>query len=59
MTDRTRADRALAKQVDTLGIPAIQRHILLCADPTKPKCCAGEESLASWMFLKAGSRSSA
>ena len=47
------SDRALAKQVDALGIPAIRRHILLCADAAKPKCCDGEVSLASWTFLKA------
>jgi len=48
----SRAARALDRQVETLGIPTIQRHIFLCADPTKPKCCAGEVSLASWLFLK-------
>lgn len=47
-----RADRALQRQVDKLGIPAIQRHLFLCADPTKPKCCDREASLASWTFLK-------
>ena len=47
------SDRALDRQVETLGIGAIRRHIFLCADPTKPKCCAGEVSLASWTFLKA------
>ena len=51
--DASRADPALDRQVDKLGIPAIQRHIFLCADPTKPKCCAGEVSLESWLFLKA------
>ena len=44
---------ALDRQLESLGIPAIQRHIFLCADPTKPKCAPAEESLASWMFLKA------
>ncbi|GAB5534937.1 MAG: hypothetical protein Rubg2KO_11860 [Rubricoccaceae bacterium] len=48
----SRAARALDRQVDKLGLSAIQRHIFLCADPTKPKCCAGEVSLASWLFLK-------
>ena len=51
MTDR--ADRALATQTDKLGIPAIRRHILLCADPTKPKCVDAATSLASWTWLKA------
>ena len=53
MSARSNADLALAKQVDALGIPAIRRHILLCADPTKPKCSDREVSLASWLFLKA------
>lgn len=28
------------------------RHIFLCADQTKPKCCTLEEGLVSWEFLK-------
>jgi (2Fe-2S) ferredoxin len=35
-----------------LGLPTVRRHILLCADPSKPKCCAGGDSLAAWEFLK-------
>ncbi len=53
MTDADRTDRALDKQVAALGIPEIHRHILLCAEPTKPKCCDAETSGASWAFLKA------
>ncbi|WP_412069887.1 (2Fe-2S) ferredoxin domain-containing protein [Rubrivirga sp. IMCC43871] len=52
MSESTKTDRALAKQVDALGIPAIQRHILICADASKAKCCDREASLASWTFLK-------
>ncbi|WP_412060805.1 (2Fe-2S) ferredoxin domain-containing protein [Rubrivirga sp. IMCC45206] len=52
MPESTKADRALAKQVDALGISTIQRHILICADASKPKCCDREASLASWTFLK-------
>ena len=52
MTDAERTDRTLEKQVAALGIPAIRRHILLCAEPTKPKCCDAETSRASWAFLK-------
>lgn len=37
---------------DRMGIPALQRHILLCADQSTPKCCAKEDSLRSWAFLK-------
>lgn len=35
------------------GLATCQRHIFLCADQTKPKCCAKEDSLRSWDFLKA------
>ncbi len=34
------------------GIEKIRRHIFLCADQTEPKCCAKEQGLASWEFLK-------
>jgi (2Fe-2S) ferredoxin len=34
------------------GLPTITRHLLLCADPTKPKCCDREASLESWEYLK-------
>jgi (2Fe-2S) ferredoxin len=36
----------------TLGVEKFRRHIFLCADPTEPKCCAREQGLASWKFLK-------
>ena len=36
----------------SLGIPTAQRHIFLCCDQTKPKCCGKEESLVSWKYLK-------
>lgn len=35
-----------------LGIGRIRRHIFLCADQTKPKCCSREEGLESWDYLK-------
>lgn len=31
----------------------VKRHIFLCADPTKPKCCQREVGIESWEFLKA------
>jgi len=34
------------------GVPTIRRHILLCADQTKDKCCSRAESLESWKYLK-------
>ena len=35
-----------------LNIPQIRRHIFLCCDQTKPKCCSKEEGLESWEYLK-------
>ena len=35
-----------------LGLPTVRRHIFLCADATKPKCCDHARSLESWEFLK-------
>ena len=42
----------LQNAVETLGLEQFRRHIFLCADPTEPKCCAREASLAAWEFLK-------
>ncbi len=41
-----------AKAAATLGVPQIERHIFLCADQSKPKCCDLDASLESWQFLK-------
>lgn len=35
-----------------IGINSIQRHIFLCADQTKPKCCSMDMGLESWDYLK-------
>ena len=42
----------LLQAATSLGVDRIRRHILLCADQTKPKCSGREESLASWDYLK-------
>jgi (2Fe-2S) ferredoxin len=42
----------LAESVDNLGLRQIQRHLFLCCDQTKPKCCPKEEGLAVWDYLK-------
>ncbi len=36
-----------------LGIPTVQRHVLICAEASKPKCCDLAASLESWNYLKA------
>ncbi len=51
-TPEAREDAAVQKQVAKLGIDKIQRHIFICAGPTKAKCCDGDASLAAWDFLK-------
>ena len=43
------AQRAIA---ESIGIPVAQRHIFLCCDQTKPKCCDKDRGLAAWEFLK-------
>jgi (2Fe-2S) ferredoxin len=42
----------LQECIQTLGLKQIQRHIFLCADQTKPKCCSKEVSLEAWDYLK-------
>lgn len=37
---------------ECVGVPATRRHILLCCDQTKPKCCDKERSLVAWSYLK-------
>jgi (2Fe-2S) ferredoxin len=36
----------------SIGVPVATRHIFLCCDQTKPKCCDKERGLAAWDFLK-------
>ncbi len=35
-----------------LSIPHVRRHIFLCCDQSKPKCCSKEVGLESWEYLK-------
>lgn len=44
---------SIKEKIESLGINRIKRHIFLCADATKPKCCNREEGLESWEYLKA------
>ena len=37
----------------TIGVPVAKRHIFLCCDQTKPKCCDKDRGLAAWDYLKA------
>jgi (2Fe-2S) ferredoxin len=38
--------------LEDLGVPHIRRHIFICADQTKPKCCDRGRGLAAWEYLK-------
>lgn len=42
----------IQKIAQKLGIYQIKRHIFLCADQTKAKCCQLSEGLESWEYLK-------
>src|ERR1700704_7139631 len=42
----------LVQLAEDLNIPQIRRHIFLCADQTKPKCCSKEAGLEAWDYLK-------
>jgi (2Fe-2S) ferredoxin len=38
--------------ISKLGLDRIQRHLLICADQTKPLCCSQADSLIAWDYLK-------
>ena len=37
---------------ESIGVPDARRHVFLCCDQTKPKCCDKDRSLAAWDYLK-------
>jgi (2Fe-2S) ferredoxin len=48
-SDQVKKQRRVAEK---LGILAVQRHIFLCCDPTKSKCCGRRRSIEAWKFLR-------
>lgn len=38
--------------IQSLGLDQIARHVLICADQTKPKCCSKALSIEAWDYLK-------
>ncbi|MBT0668876.1 (2Fe-2S) ferredoxin domain-containing protein [Novosphingobium profundi] len=40
------------KALGKTGGEAITRHIFLCAEPQKAKCCSPEKGQAAWKYLK-------
>ena len=55
IADSVEAD-VVAQQFQTsiakLGLDRLSRHVLICADQTKPLCCAKTDSIESWDYLK-------
>jgi (2Fe-2S) ferredoxin len=49
MAESFEAERAVAASI---GVLVAQRHIFLCCDQTKPKCCDKDRGLAAWDYLK-------
>ncbi|MEM1084472.1 MAG: (2Fe-2S) ferredoxin domain-containing protein [Verrucomicrobiota bacterium] len=45
-------DEELQRAAAAAGLENGARHIFLCADQTKPKCCDKQASLDAWNFLK-------
>ncbi|MBF2033890.1 MAG: ferredoxin [Leptolyngbyaceae cyanobacterium T60_A2020_046] len=43
---------ALDAAVAALHLTTIDRHLLICADQTKPKCCDKAASILAWDYLK-------
>lgn len=41
-----------SQTIEALALDRIERHLFLCADQTKPKCCDKAASLESWNYLK-------
>tara|TARA_Y100000588_G_scaffold343863_1_gene389640 strand:+ start:261 stop:638 length:378 start_codon:yes stop_codon:yes gene_type:complete len=52
MSDLSGAGVPLDKLAAQVGVTVARRHIFLCCDQTKPKCCAKERSLEAWDYLK-------
>ena len=52
MDERDDSTGKLAGIARSLGIPNARRHIFLCSDPAKPKCCERERGVAAWDYLK-------
>jgi (2Fe-2S) ferredoxin len=42
----------LVENLEKLGLNFIERHLFLCCDQAKPKCCSKKVSLQSWEYLK-------
>ena len=50
LTDQERKE--LARAAEKAAVPATERHIFLCCDASKSKCCDHERALEAWDYLK-------
>ena len=44
---------ALPAIAASIGVPVARRHIFLCCEQTKPKCCDMERGAAAWIVILA------
>lgn len=42
----------LEEAAEELGLDRARRHIFICCEPQKPKCCDRAEGEEAWKFLK-------
>lgn len=52
LSERHMNSNSLEQESAKIGLPTLRRHIFLCCDQTKPKCCDKDASLVAWEFLK-------
>jgi (2Fe-2S) ferredoxin len=45
-------EQELAERAAKLGLHQIKRHIFLCCDQTKSKCCDYQTGMIAWDYLK-------
>ena len=45
-------NKRVRKKAKELHVDKIKRHIFICSDQTKPKCCKKEIGLEAWEYLK-------
>ena len=44
--------QSAAEKAESLGLRKVERHIFLCADADKPKCCERPVGCEAWLYLK-------
>ena len=52
MTELPEPEPSLIQIAESMGVTKARRHIFLCCDQTKPKCCPKEQGLEAWDYLK-------